>query len=210
MQDFFYDRLTQQDHAFLLYENPNAPMHVGSVQLFPAAPLRQNGEDGAPGIDLERFEAYVLSRLHRMPRYRQRLAYTPVEGHPIWIDDARFNLHYHVRHARLPRPGDERLLKRMVGRIFSQHLDRGKPLWEMWLIEGVEGDRVALVSKVHHCMVDGVSGVDLLRVLLTPAPTNSVTAAPRWLPRPAPTATQLARDEALRVLHAPKIGRAHV
>lgn len=207
MQDFFYDRLTQQDHAFLLYENPNAPMHVGSVQLFPAAPLRQNGEDGAPGIDLERFEAYVLSRLHRMPRYRQRLAYTPVEGHPIWIDDARFNLHYHVRHARLPRPGDERLLKRMVGRIFSQHLDRGKPLWEMWLIEGVEGDRVALVSKVHHCMVDGVSGVDLLRVLLTPAPTNSVTAAPRWLPRPAPTATQLARDEALRVLHAP-IGAA--
>lgn len=203
MADFFYDRLTPQDHSFLLYENRNAPMHVGAVQLFPAAPLRRPGVEAGNGIDLERFEAYVQSRLHRIPRYRQRLAHTPVEGHPIWIDDARFNLHYHVRHTRLPRPGDERLLKRTVGRIFSQHLDRGKPLWEMWLIEGVEGDRVAVVSKVHHCMVDGISGVDLLSVLLTPEPMEKLEATPPWIPRPAPGATQLVRDQALRVLRAP-------
>ena len=203
MPDFFYDRLTQQDHSFLLYENRNAPMHVGAVQLFPAAPLRRPGAEPGSGIDLERFEAYVTSRLHKIPRYRQRIAHTPVEGHPIWIDDARFNIHYHVRHSRLPRPGDERMLKRTVGRIFSQHLDRGKPLWEMWLIEGVEGDRVAVVSKVHHCMVDGLSGVDLLSVLLTPEPREKVPEAPPWIPRPAPAATQLVRDGALRVLRAP-------
>ncbi len=207
MPDFFYDRLTQQDHSFLLYENRNAPMHVGAVQLFPAAPLRRPGAEAGSGIDLERFEAYVVSRLHKIPRYRQRLAHTPVEGHPIWIDDARFNIHYHVRHSRLPQPGDERLLKRTVGRIFSQHLDRGKPLWEMWLIEGVEGDRVAVVSKVHHCMVDGISGVDLLGVLLTQEPTEKVAEAPPWIPRPAPAATRLVRDGALRVLRAP-IGAA--
>ena len=158
MTDFHYERLSQLDHSFLIYEGPSSPMHVGATQIFEAAPLRRP----AGGIDLERIEEYVLSRLHRLPRYRQRLASTPIEKHPIWIDDPRFNLRYHLRHTRLPRPGDERLLKRTVGRIVSQHLDRGKPLWEMWLIEGVEGDRVAVVSKIHHCMIDGISGVDLL------------------------------------------------
>ena len=157
MTDFHYERLSQLDHSFLIYEGPNSPMHVGATQIFEAAPLRRP----TGGIDLERIEEYVLSRMHRLPRYRQRLAATPLEKHPIWIDDPRFNLRYHLRHTRLPRPGDERLLKRTVGRIVSQHLDRGKPLWEMWLIEGVEGDRVAVVSKIHHCMVDGISGVDL-------------------------------------------------
>jgi diacylglycerol O-acyltransferase len=197
--DFHYDRLTQLDASFLLYEGPASPMHVGAVQLFDAAPLRN-----AQGhLDLERIEQYVLARLHQIPRYRQRLAETPIERHPIWIDDPRFQIHYHVRHTRLPRPGDERLLKRVAGRIFSQHLDRGKPLWEMWLVEGVEGDRVAVVSKIHHCMVDGISGVDLLSVLLTPEPTEAIEPAPAWIPRPAPGTAQLARDEAARVLRAP-------
>ena len=184
MSDFFYDRLTQLDRSFLVYEGPNSPMHVGATQIYEAAPLRR--PEG--GIDLERIEEYVQSRLHRIPRYRQRLAYTPIERHPIWIDDARFNIHYHVRHVRLPRPGDERLLKRMVGRIFSQHLDRGKPLWEMWLIEGLEGDRLAMVSKIHHCMVDGISGVDLLAALLTAEPIEKGDPPHAWLPRPAPSA----------------------
>ncbi len=100
MSDFFYDRLTQLDHSFLVYEGPNSPMHVGAAQIFDAAPLRRPGG----GIDLERIEEYVASRLHHIPRYRQRLAWTPIERHPIWIDDARFNIHYHVRHTRLPRP----------------------------------------------------------------------------------------------------------
>ncbi len=199
MTDFFYDRLTQLDHSFLVYEGPNAPMHVGATQIFEAAPLRR--PEG--GIDLERIEAYVQSRLHRIPRYRQRLAHTPIERHPIWIDDARFNIHYHVRHTRLPRPGDERLLKRTVGRIFSQHLDRGKPLWEMWLIEGLEGDRIAVISKIHHCMVDGISGVDLLAALLTADPVEGGDPPHAWLARPAPSAAQLARDEAERALRTP-------
>ena len=199
MSDFFYARLSQLERSFLVYEGPNSPMHVGATQIFEAGPLRR--PDGP--IDLERIERYVLSRLHKIPRYRQRLAETPIERHPIWIDDPRFNIHYHVRHVRLPRPGDERLLKRMVGRIFSQRLDRGKPLWEMWLIEGLEGDRLAMVSKIHHCMVDGISGVDLLAALLTEEPLPHEEPPHPWLPRPAPTTAQLARDEVERVLHAP-------
>ena len=161
-----YDRLTQLDNSFLVYENagPSAAMHVASTQVHDATPLRRG--DGT--LDIERIEEYVLSRLERIPRYRQRLAYTPVEGHPVWIDDAAFNVRYHVRHSRLPHPGSERQLKRMAGRIFSQQLDREKPLWELWVIEGLEGDRIAICSKVHHCMVDGVSGSELIQALLTP------------------------------------------
>lgn len=199
MTDFCYDRLTQLDHSFLIYEGPNAPMHVGATQVFEAEPLRR--PEG--GIDLERIESFVLSRLHRIPRYRQRLAWTPIERHPIWIDDARFNIHYHIRHTRLPRPGDDRVLKRTIGRIFSQHLDRGKPLWEMWVIEGLAGDRVAIVSKIHHCMVDGISGVDLLAVLLSADPVAAPDPPRAWLPRPAPGTAQLARDEAKRALRTP-------
>ncbi len=199
MSDSYYQRLTQLDHSFLIYEGPNSPMHVGATQIFEAAPLRR--PEG--GLDIERIEEYVQSRLHVIPRYRQRLARTPIEGHPIWIDDPRFNIRYHVRHTRLPRPGDERLLKRTVGRIYSQHLDRGKPLWEMWVIEGLAGDRVAIVSKIHHCMVDGISGVDLLAALLTEKPIESFEAPHMWLPRAAPSAAQLALEEAERVVKAP-------
>jgi WS/DGAT/MGAT family acyltransferase len=199
VSDFHYERLTQLDHSFLIYEGPGSPMHVGATQLFEAAPLRRP----TGGLDLERIEEYVLSRIHRLPRYRQRLAATPLEKHPIWIDDARFNLRYHVRHTRLPRPGDERLLKRTAGRIVSQHLDRGKPLWEMWLVEGVAGDRLAVVTKIHHCMVDGIAGVDLLSVLLTPEPAEKIEPPHPWLPRPAPPASELARDEVGRALRLP-------
>ena len=199
MSDSYYQRLTQLDHSFLIYEGPNSPMHVGATQIFEAAPLRR--PEG--GLDIERIEEYVQSRLHAIPRYRQRLSRTPIEGHPIWIDDSRFNIRYHVRHTRLPRPGDERLLKRKVGRIFSQHLDRGKPLWEMWVIEGLAGDRVAIASKIHHCMVDGVSGVDLLAALLTAEPIEDFEPAHAWLPRAAPSAAQLALDEAERAIKAP-------
>ncbi len=199
MSDYAYQRLTALDRSFLAYEGPTTPMHVGATQIFEAGPLR--GADGA--IDVERVEQYVLSRLHEVPRYRQRLATTPIEGAPIWVDDPHFNVHYHVRHTRLPRPGDERLLKRTAGRILSQHLDRGKPLWEMWLVEGLEGDRVAIVTKVHHCMVDGISGVDLLSALLSPERDAPVERPHAWIPRPAPSAAQLARDRLADALRAP-------
>ncbi|HKJ23816.1 MAG TPA: wax ester/triacylglycerol synthase family O-acyltransferase, partial [Myxococcota bacterium] len=142
----------------------------------------------------------VVSRLHDFPRYRQRLAWIPVESHPVWVDDADFNPHYHIRHTALPAPGSVRQLKRLAGRIVSQQLDRGKPLWEMWVVEGVEGGRFAVIAKVHHCMIDGISGVDLIAALLRPEPSGTVMPAPVWEPRPAPSGTSLlARDLARRV-----------
>jgi diacylglycerol O-acyltransferase / wax synthase len=194
-------RLTQIDNSFLVYEDaqPNCAMHVASTQIHEAAPLRR--DDGS--IDIERIEEYVLSRLDRIPRYRQKLAFTPIEHHPVWVDDPSFNIRYHVRHARIPHPGTERQLKRMVGRIFSHRLDREKPLWELWVIEGLEGDRIAILSKVHHCMVDGVSGSELLSELLTSEPLEKPEPPGRWHPRPLPGPLQLGAGEAARVMRAP-------
>lgn len=199
MSDFSYARLTELDHSFLIYEGPNSPMHVGAVAVLEAAPLR--GEQRA--IDLERVLEYVASRLHLIPRYRQRVEAAPLDRHPIWVDDARFNLRYHVRHTRLPKPGSERILKRTCARILEQRLDLHKPLWELWLIEGLENDRVALVSKTHHCMIDGVSGVDLLSVLMTAEPTEKIEPPPVWLPRRAPTLLEYAANEAARRIAEP-------
>jgi WS/DGAT/MGAT family acyltransferase len=199
MSGFAYTRLTELDHSFLLYEGPNSPMHVGAVLICEGGPLRSEGHV----LDLERVIEYVGSRLHLIPRYRQRVEAAPLDAHPIWVDDARFNLRYHVRHTRLPRPGSERLLKRTCARILEQRLDLHKPLWELWVIEGLEGDRVALVSKTHHCMIDGVAGVDLISVLMTPEPTEKSEPAPVWLPRRGPTALEYAASEAMGRLGAP-------
>jgi len=199
MPDAAYQRLTGLDNSFLVYEDESTSMHVASTQIFDAGPLR--GPDGA--IDIDRINDYVVSRLDRIPRYRQRLLRTPIEGHPVWVDDPDFNIRYHVRHTALPRPGDERQLKRLVGRVFSQQLDRDKPLWELWIIEGLQGDRLAILSKVHHCMVDGISGAELLSELLTPEPLEKVEISPMWSPRPSPGALQLGVDEVARLLRAP-------
>ncbi|MCP3984074.1 MAG: wax ester/triacylglycerol synthase family O-acyltransferase [bacterium] len=198
-----FDRLTQLDNSFLIYEDtqPQSAMHVASTQIHDAQPLRL--DDGS--LDIERIQEYVLSRLHGIPRYRQRLARTPIEGHPVWIDDASFNIRYHVRHSRLPQPGSERQLKRMVGRIFSQRLDREKPLWELWVIEGLEGDRLAVFSKVHHCMVDGVSGSELISALLTSEPQEKPDPARPWVPRETPSAMTLGIGEVARVVRAPAL-----
>ncbi|MBW2387845.1 MAG: wax ester/triacylglycerol synthase family O-acyltransferase [Deltaproteobacteria bacterium] len=196
-----YDRLTQLDNSFLVYEetDPSTAMHVASTQIHEAKPLQR--ADGS--LDIERIEEYVLSRLDRIPRYRQRIRRTPIEGHPVWVDDASFNIHYHVRHARLPHPGNERQLKRLVGRIFSQRLDREKPLWELWVIEGLEGDRLAVLSKVHHCMVDGVSGSELIAALLTPIPQEKPDPPSHWVPRPVPSTLALGSGEIARVARVP-------
>ena len=161
-----YERLTAMDASFLGIEDGNCHMHVGGVMIFDAAPLRT--PEG--GLDIERIRKAIHSRLHLVPRFRQRLAYVPYERHPVWVDDDRFRLAYHVRHTALPRPGDERVLKRLVGRIMSQPLDRRRPLWEMWVVEGLDGDRFALISKTHHCMIDGISGADLMSVIMDPVP----------------------------------------
>src|SRR6185503_19534577 len=117
--------------------------------------------------DIARIRAFVASRLHLIPRYRQRLAWIPVESYPVWIDDDHFNLAYHVRHTSLPRPGDEAQLKQLAARIMSQPLDRRRPLWEAWFAEGLEDGRFALLTKIHHCMADGISAVDLITALLS-------------------------------------------
>jgi len=195
----FYDRLSMLDNSFLVYENEEAGMHIASTQIFEAEPLR--GPDGS--IDVDRITDYVHSRLDRIPRYRQRIRRTPLERHPIWVDDADFNINYHVRHSALPHPGGERQLKRLVGRIFSQRLDRDKPLWELWVVEGLEDDRVALISKVHHCMVDGVSGAELVAELLSTEPVKEFDMPHPFRARPAPSKLELGMGEIKRLFSAP-------
>jgi len=194
-----YERLSALDASFLDIEDTNSHMHVAAALLFESGPLlRPHG-----GLDMERVRAYVASRLHLIPRYRQRLAYVPVERHPVWVDDERFNVFYHVRHTALPRPGAERQLKRLCGRIMSQKLDPTKPLWEIWVVEGLADGTFALIAKVHHCMVDGISGIDLLGVLLSPAADAGLQAGPRWVPRPVPGARELLVAELRRRARLP-------
>jgi WS/DGAT/MGAT family acyltransferase len=179
--DAHYDRLPAFDAAFLKVENENVHMHVGAVVVFDAGPL--TGADGT--LDLDRIRRSLESALADTPRFRQKLVAIPLFDHPVWIDDDRFKLEYHFRHTALPKPGSERQLKRLAGRILSQKLDRGKPVWELWVVEGVEGGRFALIAKAHHCMVDGVAGLDLLTSMLRLEPTSSTTSPKEWVPRPA-------------------------
>jgi WS/DGAT/MGAT family acyltransferase len=187
-----YERLGAQDKTFLDLERPNEPQHIAAITVFEAGRLAR--PDG--GVDIERVRAYVASRLHRLPRYRQRLAWIPVEQHPVWVDDPHFQIDYHVRHTALPRPGDERQLKRLAGRVISQPLDRERPLWEFWVVEGLEGGkRFAIVQKVHHCMIDGISGVDLMAILLAVDPEAEPEPSPPFEPRPPPSGLDLLASE---------------
>jgi WS/DGAT/MGAT family acyltransferase len=200
-----YDRLSVQDRLHLDMENADVHMHLAGAFVFEAGPLTR--EDG--GIDIDRIRELLGARLFLNPRYRQRIATIPVERHPVWVDDPSFNLQYHVRHTRLPHPGSERQFKRLIGRIASQRLDRGKPLWEMWVVEGLEHDRVALVVKVHHCMVDGIAATDLLASLLSPEPEKTLEPPPTWLPRPVPEPRELLDGAVQRRVRAPvAVGRA--
>ena len=195
-----YERLSALDNSFLVLEGANTPMHVGSTAVFDAAPLL--GREG--GVDFERFARHVDSRLHLIPRYRQKLAYIPLEGRAVWVDDKSFNLHYHLRHTSLPKPGDEHQLKRLCARIMSQALDRGKPLWETWIVEGLKGGRMAMISKLHHCMIDGISGVDLLSILMSPTAELPEDDNPiSWIPRPVPSPGDLLRDELVERMTTP-------
>jgi WS/DGAT/MGAT family acyltransferase len=195
----YAERLSALDATFLAIETANVHMHVGSVGIFDGKPLRT----AEGGLDVERIRALSEPRLRRNPRFRQRLARIPLSGHPVWVDDPRFNLDYHMRHTSLPQPGDLRQLKRLAGRIYSQKLDPARPLWEMWLVEGLEDGRFAVITKLHHCMIDGVAGVDLLASFMQRSPDEAIDAPTgRWIPRPAPTpagliARELARRAAL-------------
>lgn len=200
MSQYAYERLSHLDRSFLLAENRTHHMHVGCVVICDAGPLRKPHG----GIDADRIRDYVEARIERLPRYRQVIARTPIEGFPVWIDDPYFDIQYHVRHVALPRPGGERELKQMSARIMSQQLDRTKPLWELTIVEGLgDGDRFALISKIHHAMIDGASTVDLLTEILTPKPVEAFRKAGLWRPRPAPTPWELFRDEVGRRARVP-------
>jgi WS/DGAT/MGAT family acyltransferase len=177
------DRLSAVDAGFLAQEKPNTHMHIGGLAIFEGEP---------PG--LEAFLAHIESRLHLVPRYRQKLAVPPLEtGRPLWVDDPNFNLAYHVRHTALPAPGDEDALLAMAARVFSQRLDRSKPLWELWLVEGLEDGGFLLLSKTHHALVDGISGVDLASVLFDLSPDGgAVDGREPWVPQPEPSSAELA------------------
>jgi WS/DGAT/MGAT family acyltransferase len=186
------DRLSALDATFLALESPSVHMHVGSVGIFEAGALAR--ADG--GLDIERIRALAEPALRENARFRQRLERVPVFGHWVWVDDARFDLDYHLRHTSLPEPGDVRQLKRLAGRIFSQKLDRGRPLWEMWFVEGLAEGRFAVISKVHHCMIDGISGVDLLAGFVkTSAGDGKRSTGARFVPRPAPGPARRFADE---------------
>jgi WS/DGAT/MGAT family acyltransferase len=194
-----YERLSSLDRTFLDLEYPETHMHVAGVTILDAGPLRT----AEGGIDIEKIRKFVASRLELIPRYRQRIARIPLDNHPVWVDDDRFNLEYHVRHTALPRPGGDEQLRLLTGRIISQQLDRGKPLWELWIIEGLDGDRFAMITKTHHCMIDGVSAIDLVSVLLNPSPDATIPDLRPWKPRSAPSPAELAIEAARRRLATP-------
>ncbi len=177
------DRLTPVDASFLHQEGPSSHMHVGGLTVV----------EGPPP-PMEEFLEQIRLRLHLVPRYRHKLAHTALDsGRPVWIDDPNFNLDYHVRHTALPTPGEWDQLCALTARIFSQQLDRSKPLWEMWLIEGLVDERFALVSKTHHSLIDGIAGVDLATVLfdLSPDPPPIKHSGRAWRPHPEPGAPEL-------------------
>jgi diacylglycerol O-acyltransferase len=192
------DRLTAVDASFLHQEGRNSHMHVGGLTLL----------EGPPP-PMEEFLEQIRKRLHLVPRYRHKLAYTALDsGRPVWVDDPGFNLEFHVRHTALPAPGSWEQLRNLTARIFSQALDRSKPLWEMWLIEGLDPEmdrsplgggqrsphqRFALISKTHHSLIDGIAGVDLATVLfdIAPEPEPLRHSGRAWKPKPEPDATEL-------------------
>ena len=157
-------------------------MHVASTLVFEG-----------PAPEYVEFRDHIASRLHLVPRFRQKLRFIPYgQGRPVWVDDPQFNLDYHVRHSALPEPGSDQQLRTLAARVFSQRLDRTKPVWELWLVDGLTGGRFAIVGKSHHCLVDGVSGMDITTVLFDtqPEPPSQPDPEP-WTAEPEPSDAQL-------------------
>ena len=188
-----YERLSVLDEMFLHLEGPSTHMHVGGIAVF----------EGEPP-DYDDVLQMIADRLQFVPRFRQKLAPVPLGlGRPVWVDDPHFHLEYHVRHTALPAPGSRDKLNRLTARIMSQQLDRDKPLWEIWFAEGLAGNRFALVSKTHHSLVDGISGTDIMSVLLDPAPEVPVIERDTWRPDIEPSADQLMVDALRERLTSP-------
>ncbi len=188
------DRLSPLDASFLHIEDDVSHMHIASVAIF-------EGPEPAFGDVVDMIE----SKLPLVPRYRQIVKTVPLDlGRPVWVDDPHFNIDYHVRHTALPAPGGEEELRRLVGRVMAQQLDRAKPLWEIWVVQGLEDGRWAMLSKAHHALVDGVSGTDLLAVIMDLSPGAERPAAGEpWEPRPMPSGWSLASDALTSIVRSP-------
>ncbi len=191
MPSYAFERLSARENRFLLLESPETPMHATSVAIYQTGPLATPGG----GVDIARFKHFIESLLHQVPRYRQKLKMVPIENHPVWIDDPHFNIDFHVRHAALPRPGTDEELKKKVARIMVQPLDRARPLWETWVIEQLEGNRFAVISKVHHCVLDPSQTADLAQISMSTDRDQQVSEARPFLPGPEPTGAELLRGE---------------
>jgi diacylglycerol O-acyltransferase len=187
------DRLSPQDASFLHLEDDVSHMHIASVAIF----------EGPPPLYTDIVEM-VDAKLSLVPRYRQVVRFVPFDlGRPVWADDPHFNIEYHLRHTALPAPGSEEQLRNLVGRVMAQQLDRAKPLWEIWVVEGLEDGRWAMLSKTHHAMVDGVAGTDLLAVIMDTSPDADRAPPMLWEPRPSPDGRKLATDAVVDFVRNP-------
>ena len=187
------DRLSPLDTSFLHIEDHVSHMHIASVAIF----------EGPPPCFAD-IVAMVEGKLDLVPRYRQKVKFVPLElGRPVWVDDPHFNIEYHLRHTALPTPGGESELRKLVGRVMAQQLDRSKPLWEIWVVEGLEDGRWAMLAKTHHALVDGVSGTDLLAVIMDLSAETEMPRPSEWTPRPEPSGLQLMVDALENVVRSP-------
>jgi WS/DGAT/MGAT family acyltransferase len=198
MARYAYERLRNDSAALLEIETSRQFAHTSVVAVFEAGPL--GTPDG--GVDIAAIRGAIESRLAQLPHYRRKLRRIPIENHPVWVDDHEFNLEYHVRHTSLPRPGGPAQLRQVAARVQSQRLDRSRPLWECWVLEGLEGGRFALLVKTHLALAQ--AGADLLEVLLSKDPADVFAAARPFVARPMPSAAELAYDELLRQLRLPR------
>lgn len=199
MARYAYQRLGPESAALLEQETSRSFGHTGTTLVFEPGPL---GRPDA-GVAFEAIGAAIESRLHQVPAYRWKLRWIPLEKHPIWVDDQEFNLHYHVRHTSLPRPGTLQQLQRLAARLQAQRLDRSRPLWEYWVVEGLEGGRFALVTKTHGALLEAADA-DLLQALLSPDPEWRHAPPPPFRPRPMPSVAELVRDELVREARLPR------
>ncbi len=187
------DRLSPLDASFLHIEDDVSHMHIASVAIFEG-----------PQPPFEDIVAMVDAKLGLVPRYRQVVKFVPFDlGRPVWVDDPHFNIEYHLRHTALPAPGGESELRKLVGRVMSQQLDRSKSLWEIWVVGGLEDGRWAMLSKTHHAMVDGVAGTDLLAVIMDLSPEVTRPDVAPWQPRPTPSGAKLAGDALTNMVRSP-------
>jgi diacylglycerol O-acyltransferase / wax synthase len=178
------DRMSVTDAGFYFAESNNTPLHVGSVAVF---------EGPAPSYD--DVVGLLLGKLHLVPRYRQVARAMPLLlGRPVWVDDPHFNIGYHVRHTAVPAPGGREELRALTGRVLGQRLDFAKPLWELWLVDGLADGRWAVINKLHHCLVDGVAGTDVMALIFDLAPDAEHTHEQAWTPAPAPSTPAVLAD----------------